>query len=97
MWLAIVGGVILVVLVAYNAWTSRQNQPKQAEPLITPEELDALTNHQMPHDGAASLNSGLMDGFTDMAHELPQTNQRGQLDPLIDVTASMELETPVSG
>ena len=32
MWLAIVGGVILVVLVAYNAWTSRQNQPKQAEP-----------------------------------------------------------------
>jgi hypothetical protein len=97
MWLAIVGGVILVVLVAYNAWTSRQNQPKQAEPLITPEELDALTNHQMPLDGAASSNSGLMDGFTDMAHELPQTNQRGQLDPLIDVTASMELETPVSG
>ena len=97
MWLAIVGGVILVVLVAYNAWTSRQNQPKQAEPLITPEELDALTNHQMPLDGAASSNSGLMDGFTDMAHELPQTNQRGQLDPLIDVLASMELETPVSG
>ena len=47
MWLAIVGGVILVVLVAYNAWTSRQNQPKQAEPLITPEELDAQLPGQL--------------------------------------------------
>ena len=96
-WLAIVGGVVLVVLVAYNAWTSRQNQPKQAEPLITPEELDALTNNQMPLDDSASLDRGMLDDFTDMAHELLQPNQRGQLDPLIDVMASMELDTPVSG
>jgi hypothetical protein len=97
MWLAIVGGVILVVLVAYNAWTSRQNQPKQAEPLITPEELDALTNNQLPSEGAEGLNNSLSDDFTDMAHALPTPNQRGQLDPLIDVIASMELDTPVSG
>ncbi len=97
MWLAIVGGVVLVVLVGYNAWTSRQNQPKQAEPLITPEELDALTNNQMPTEGAALSDSSLGDDFSDMAHELPQPNQRGQLDPLIDVIANMELDTPVSG
>ena len=97
MWLAIVGGLVLVVLVAYNTWTSRLNQPKQAEPLITPEELDALTNHQLPRDASAPLDSDMLDGFADMTHELPQTNQRGQLDPLIDVMASMELETPVSG
>jgi hypothetical protein len=88
-WLAIVGGLVLVVLVAYNAWTSRQNLPKQAEPLVTPEELDALA--------AADVPSAQGPGFTDMAHEFPQPDQRGQLDPLIDVMASMELDTPVSG
>jgi len=97
MWLAIVGGVVLVILVAYNTWTSRQNQPKQAEPLITPEELDALTHNQLPENGSPPLDSGIDDVFTGMADDLPQPNQRGQLDPLIDVMASMELETPVSG
>jgi hypothetical protein len=97
MWLAIVGGVVLVILVAYNTWTSRQNQPKQAEPLITPEELDALTHNQLPENGSPPLDSGIDDVFTGMANDLPQPNQRGQLDPLIDVMATMELETPVSG
>ena len=96
-WLAIVGGVILVVLVAYNAWTSRQNQPKQAEPLITPEELDALTQSEASIDGSPPSATDALGTYSQMAHEFPQPNQRGQLDPLIDVMASMELETPVSG
>ena len=96
-WLAIVGGVILVVLVAYNAWTSRQNQPKQAEPLITAEELDALTQSETSIDGSPPLPIDALGAYSQMAHEFPQPNQRGQLDPLIDVMASMELETPVSG
>jgi hypothetical protein len=96
-WLAIVGGVILVVLVAYNAWTSRQNQPKQAEPLITPEELDALTQSETSIDGSPPLPSDALGAYSQMGHEFPQPNPRGQLDPLIDVMASMELETPVSG
>lgn len=96
-WLAIVGGVILVVLVAYNAWTSRQNQPKQAEPLITPEELDALTQSETSIDGSPPLPNDALGAYSQMAYEFPQPNPRGQLDPLIDVMASMELETPVSG
>jgi hypothetical protein len=96
-WLAIVGGVILVVLVAYNAWTSRQNQPKQAEPLITAEELDALTQSETSIDGSLPLASDPLGAYSQMGHEFPQPNPRGQLDPLIDVMASMELETPVSG
>jgi len=97
MWLAIVGGVILVVLVAYNAWMSSQNQPKQAEPLITAEELDALTQSETSIDGSPPLLTDVLGAYSQMAHEFPQPNQRGQLDPLIDVMASMELETPVSG
>ena len=97
MWLAVVGGLILVVLVAYNAWTSRQNQPKQAEPLITAEELDALTNSEAAIDGVLPLPADAIGVYSQMAHEFPQPNQRGQLDPLIDVMASMELDAPVSG
>lgn len=96
-WLSIVGGMILVVLVAYNAWTSRQNQPKQAEPLITPEELDALTQSETSIDGSTPSPTDALGAYSQIAHEFPQPNQRGQLDPLIDVMASMELETPVSG
>ena len=32
MWIAIAGGLVLVLVVAHSTWTSRQSQPKQAEP-----------------------------------------------------------------
>ena len=32
--LAILGGLILAALVAYNAWTTRRNTPKQAEATV---------------------------------------------------------------
>ena len=96
-WLAIVGGVMLVVLVAYNTWAARQNLPKQAEPLLTSEELDALSGSDSLQAGAVASDADSAMGFPDMAHELPQPDQRGQLDALIDVIASMELDTPVSG
>jgi hypothetical protein len=76
---------------------SSQNQPKQAEPLITAEELDALTQSETSIDGSPPLLTDVLGAYSQMAHEFPQPNQRGQLDPLIDVMASMELETPVSG
>jgi len=96
-WLAIVGGVVLVVLVAYNTWAARQNQPKQAETLITPEELDALSAGDSLANASLPLHPDSAMGFSDLAQEFPQPDQRGQLDALIDVIASMELDTPVSG
>jgi hypothetical protein len=96
-WLAIVGGVVLVVLVAYNTWAARQNQPKQAEPLLTSEELDALSGSDSLANASLPLHPDSAMGFSDLAQEFPQPDQRGQLDALIDVIASMELDTPVSG
>lgn len=96
-WLAIVGGVVLVVLVAYNTWAARQNQPKQAEPLLTSEELDALSGSDSLAHASLPIHPDSTVGFSDLAHEFPQPDQRGQLDALIDVIASMELDTPVSG
>jgi hypothetical protein len=65
--------------------------------LITAEELDALTQSETSIDGSPPLPIDALGAYSQMAHEFPQPNPRGQLDPLIDVMASMELETPVSG
>lgn len=93
LWLAIAGGVVLVVMVAHSTWTSRQNQPKQAEPFLTPEELKAL-------DIAPALNDSPHDDPL-MAHPFPNAvgdrHTRPQLDALIDVIATIELDAPVSG
>jgi outer membrane protein len=64
-WLAIVGGVVLVVLVAYNTWAARQNLPKQAEPLLTSEELDALSgSYSLQNSVNASSSGALAYGST---------------------------------
>ncbi len=94
LWLAILGGLVLVVVVAHSTWTSRQSQPKQAEPLVSQEELDALSASSMadahPHADHAD------QGFVHMPSEL-LADTRSQLDALIDVIATMELDGPVSG
>lgn len=95
LWLAILGGLVLVVVVAHSTWTSRQSQPKQAEPLVSQEELDALSSASMadanPHDSHED------QAFVHMSNELPAMDARSQLDALIDVIATMELDSPVSG
>ncbi len=35
--LAILGGLVLAILVAYNAWTSRRNAPRQPEVAVVAE------------------------------------------------------------
>ena len=54
--LAISGGVILVGLLVHGSWTSRRSVPRQAEPLLSPQELDALGAN--PHTG---IGEGLVD------------------------------------
>jgi hypothetical protein len=92
-WLAIAGGLVLVVVVAHSTWTSRQNRPKQAEPLVSQAELDAL----VAEPGAGEQDELADPGFTGMTNELPHMDARSQLDALIDVIATMELDSPVSG
>ena len=94
-WLAIAGGLVLVVMVAHSTWTSRKNQPMQAEPLISPEEWRAL-------EIEPSL-SETPPGSDDLPNDLSPSGQPherqpvAQIDALIDVIATIELEAPVSG
>ncbi|MEO5670860.1 MAG: cell division protein FtsZ [Ramlibacter sp.] len=82
--LAIVGGLVLALLVAYNAWTTRKNTPRQP---------DAIAETDV------SLDEGRQDPVFDssLAPPLPSLEKRPGLDALIDVLAPIALEGPVSG
>jgi hypothetical protein len=92
MWLAIAGGLVLVVVVAHSTWTSRQNQPKQAEPFLTPDELMALEVTPLI-EPSSDTDSALESPFQ---ASVAERNVSTQLDALIDVIATMELDAPVS-
>jgi hypothetical protein len=91
-WLAIAGGLVLVLVVAHSTWTSRQSQPKQAEPLLSQDELQALD--VLPAREGERQEPGLDN---DLHGEALVRDVSSQLDALIDVIATMELDGPVSG
>ncbi|MDP3701785.1 MAG: cell division protein FtsZ [Hylemonella sp.] len=90
--LAIVGALLLAAIVAHGAWISRRNQPRQAEPEgppIEPHGLDEPSFATARSQGAPEDADGLMLP--------PQLERKPLLDPLIDISAAIELEHPVSG
>lgn len=90
--LAIAGGLVLAALVAHNAWISRRNQPRLAEPEPQPLEPHGLGELSLdPVDPVAAR-------VDDDALLLPPAMEKKPLmDPLVDVIASIELEQPVAG
>lgn len=86
--LAVAGGLVLVAVLIHGAWTSRKNQPRQAEPdapRVEPQGGDGLVDDAQ---ALASLSLSL---------PLPGVEKKLPLDPLIDVIAPIALEVPVSG
>jgi hypothetical protein len=81
--LAIIGGLLLALLVAYNAWSTRRNTPRQPDTVPVPlEPLPAQTERQDP-------------SFDTQPPALPE--KRPGLDPLIDIIAPISPEAPVTG
>ncbi|WP_298929859.1 cell division protein ZipA C-terminal FtsZ-binding domain-containing protein [uncultured Ramlibacter sp.] len=83
--LAVIGGLILAVLVAWQTWTSRRNKPRQPETPIAPTE---------PVQGAAERSEPVFD-VTETP--LPAPEKKLGLDALIDVLAPIALDATVSG
>lgn len=82
--LAIIGGLLLALLVAYNAWTARRNAPRQPEaagPAIAP-----------IGEPSAERQDPVFD-----APPLVLADKKPGLDALIDVLAPIVLDAPVSG
>jgi hypothetical protein len=87
--LVAVGALTLGAVVLFNYWISRKNAPKQAEPQIEPlgETVGSLS------DPTEQTEPVLTDDFA----RLPQPERKPQLDALIDVIATIEVDHPVSG
>ena len=87
--LAIIGGLVLAVLVAWNTWNSRRNTPRQAQP-------DTAVPASAPGDPLAERQEPAFDTDTDPV-PLPLPERKPGLDALIDVIAPIVLEGPASG
>ena len=81
--LAVLGGLLLAALVAWNAWTTRRNTPRQPEMVVAqqPQETERL---DPVFDPMAPPPVALQE-------------KRPGLDALIDVLAPIALEAAVSG
>jgi hypothetical protein len=82
--LAILGGLLLAALVAWNAWTTRRNTPRQPEAVVAE---------------PAAAGAERVDPEFDSVPPPPVALQEKKpgLDALIDVLAPISLEAPVSG
>lgn len=97
--LAILGGTTLAALVAWNAWTTRRNTPRQPD-----QGQDATGEAQeMPHAVEPALDpdeaprqAPLLNDVSPLG-PVPAPERRPGLDALIDVIAPIALEGPVSG
>lgn len=85
--LAIIGGLLLAALVAWNTWTSRRNTPRQAQPPAPGTAAEAI-------DPTLERSDPVFD--TDPV-PLPLPEKKPGLDALIDVIAPIVLDAPVSG
>lgn len=85
--LAIIGGLVLAVLVAYNAWTTRRNAPRQPEATVAQAAVDVV------------LDAGerTEPTFDPSLAPLPVPEKKPGLDVLIDVLAAIAVDLPVSG
>ena len=88
--LAVAGGLVLAGVVAHGAWTSRKNAPKQATPEVS--------NAGPTFEGVEpTLDNAVFDAG---AMRLPSLPRRPAMDALIDVIATLALDsatTAVSG
>ncbi len=95
--LAIIGGLILVLVVAHGAWSARKNLPRRAvpDPAGPPAEpVGDMPLHAAPERQEPGFDH---DSGLDALAALAVPEKKPGLDALIDVIAPVSVEVPVSG
>lgn len=84
--LAILGGLVLAAIVAWNAWTTRRNAPRQPELSVpsAPAVTQPMERQEPAFDDAPLA-------------PLPAMEKKPGLDGLIDALAQIAVDQPVSG
>lgn len=90
--LALLGGVILLAVMAYNAWVTRKSAPRKADPSISTHPQSFLDAGRLEpgFDGGAAVASE-----TDLETRPP--DRKLGLDSLVDVVTILTLDGEVSG
>ena len=83
--LAILGGLVLAFLVAWNAWSTRRATPRQPEVAVTQPAASEVQERNEPVLDDAPLAP------------LPLPERKPGLDALIDALAQIAVDAPVSG
>jgi hypothetical protein len=83
--LALIGGLLLALLVAYNAWTTRRNTPRQPDVALVP----SAAAGEEPHER--------LDPSFEDPQPLAYAEKKPGLDALIDSIAPIAVESPVAG
>lgn len=93
--LAAIGALTVCAVLVYNHWTSRKNEPRQADPHREPmaTDLEPTLDATLNMRPAVGQDPVLDDGFAN----LPLPERKIALDALIDVMALIEVDQAVSG
>ena len=92
--LAMLGGVILAAVVAYNAWITRKSAPRKADATLTPPEADPSERQEPGFTDTQLLHAVSTPGSV---AETKSGEKRAGLDALIDVVATLAVDGEVSG
>lgn len=82
----VLGGIVLVALVAWNTWTTRRAEPRQPEPAVAQEARGEADERMEP----------VFDAEVPLA-PIPAPEKKPGLDALIDTIAPIAVDQPVSG
>ncbi len=91
--LAMLGGVILAAVVAYNAWVTRKSAPRKADAGALPPGQADDVRQEPAFDGTDPIDVLAQHGKT----AVKPTDRKTGLDVLIDVVVPLALEAEVSG
>jgi hypothetical protein len=108
--LAVAGGVILIGVVAYNAWSARRNEPRRARPQRGTPQASAATPQAPDPISTAAPSAGdgriepvlgarpVVGQIGPFSTAVAPPDRRAQLDALIDVIVPIAFDgKPVSG
>lgn len=97
--LAAIGVITVGAVVAYNHWSSRKNEPRQADPQREPlsQAIEPVLDGDLPNAHVPGPNLALDPVLQDGFANLTSPERKTQLDALIDVIALIEVEQAVSG
>ncbi len=99
--LAVAGGLILGGVIAYNTWSARRNEPRQAQPDVPPPATGERVEPTIDGGASATTSGGPPDAIEPSFDTpsglqplgpLPVPEKRPRLDALIDVIAPIALD-----